>query len=272
MPESAWISKTQPLGGWMLELWRARGLALAFAQKDWLVRYHRTRLGWLWLLAQPLFWLALLTLVFGRVLGVEAEVPYAVFALPGVVVWLFFSQGVLQGFQSFAQSGPMFQKVYFPRGIILLSKVLAGLPELAVGVLLFLVFQVVQGIPLGAEALLLLLLIPALVALTFGVSLFLAALAAPSRDLGYAVPYILQLGFFVTPAAFPAGLVGKLGGTATSWFYLNPLAGFLDVARWCLYGAEVSSWAWLSLLTGLLLMVVGLLAFHRRENAWAEIL
>ena len=156
-------------------------------------------------------------------LGVETDVPYPVFAFPGVVVWLFFSQGVLQGFQAFAQSGPMFQKVYFPRSVVLFSKVLAGLPELAVGVVLFLLFQTVQGVGLGVASLLLVLLMPALLVLTAGASLFLAALASPSRDLGYAVPYILQLGFFLTPAAFPAGLVGKMGGSVTKWFYLNPL-------------------------------------------------
>jgi lipopolysaccharide transport system permease protein len=254
------------------ELWRFRELLLFFAWRDLKVRYKQTFLGIVWAVLQPIMYMVVFTLFFGRIADLYSEgKPYALLALSGSVIWLFFANSVTLGAGSLVGNASLITKIYFPRLLAPAAPVLAGLVDFALsfGVLLAVMAAYGEYPALHRVVLMLPFLLLAMGA-AVGVGSWLAALNVKYRDVRYVVPFLLQLWLFASPVVYSTEL---LGGRLETLYYLNPMAGVVEGFRWALLGGvppDYTSVA-LSTLGGVVMLVAGVLYFRRMERNFADI-
>jgi lipopolysaccharide transport system permease protein len=276
------VTRIRPPGGWrplaLGELWRYRELLVLLAARDVRVRYKQTALGVAWAVIQPLFTMVVFTVFFGRLGGMEERtggVPYPLFVLAGLLPWQLFSYALTQASNSLVAEQRLITKVYFPRLVVPLAAVLSGVADFLVAfalVLLGVGGYALAGHPpavgWGLLAVPGLVLFAVLAALAVG--LWLAALNVQYRDVRYTVPFLTQIWLFVTPIAYPSGLVPP----HLRWAYgLNPMAGVVDGFRWALVGGPAPD-AGLMLASGAVVAVLlagGLLYFRRLESTFADV-
>lgn len=216
------------------ELIRYRDLVYLLARRDITIRYNRTAIGVAWVILQPVLQAVVFGFVFGRAAGMPSEgVPYVLFVFAALLPWQTFSSGVVRATASVVAGEALIKKVFFPRIVLPLACVLASLFDLAITLALFLASLVLLGRwPGAALAYLPLGLVAAAVA-TMGFAAGLSALNVRYRDVTYVVPYVIQLGLFVTPIAYPVAIVPD----QWKWLYsLNPLVAVIETFRVALLG------------------------------------
>jgi len=252
------------------EMYRYRELALALAFRDLQVRYKQTFLGVAWAVIQPLAATGALTLVFNGLAGLDSgEVPYPVFVLAGVISWNFFSTGLSRCAAALVGNEDMITKIYFPRLLLCLAAVLPGIADLGVGLCLFAVALAVTGTGISLAILALPALLLLLLLLTFGIGALLASVNVRYRDVGNAVPLLLQAWLFVSPVAYSSGLADD----SEALYHLNPMAGMVDAVRWALLGSPVPNlYDLISLVVGLALVALGFWTFGRMERRFADVI
>jgi len=259
------------------DLWSYRELLYFLVWRDVKVRYKQTVLGAAWAILQPLLTALVFTLFFGRLAGMPSDgLPYPLFAYTGLLAWTFFAQGLTQSAASLVGSANLITKVYFPRLVIPLSSVLAGLVDLAVAFPVLGVFLAWYRHRPGAELVFFPLFLLLALVTSAGFGMWLAALNVEYRDVRYVVPFLVQLWLVVTPVIYPAsavvrqlerlGLPGWLAG-------LNPMAGVVEGFRWSLLGAPPLAPGLLavSVAVAAAVAVTGLLYFRRVERSFADV-
>ena len=252
------------------ELWYYRELLYFLTLRDIKVRYKQTLMGVAWVIIQPLATALLFTLVFGRFVRLETgALPYPLFALSGLLLWLFFANAVTNSTNSLVNNANLITKVYFPRMFIPAASVGAGLIDLAVAFLLLIVLCFYYQVPLTFNLLLLPLFVFLMALLALGIGLLSAAVTVKYRDLRHALPFIIQLWMFASPVIYPTSIV------PARWQWLitfNPIAGIIEGFRACLTG---SSFDWLhvsiaAVITATLL-VCSAYIFRHFEQTFADV-
>lgn len=255
------------------EIRRFKDLFFTLAWRDFRVRYAQTTIGFLWAFIQPIVTLLILSLVFGRFAKVDTgPIPHVLFTTCGLITWTYFAYVMTNSGKSIIESQGMIKKIYFPRLIIPLSKALVGLIDLAVTVVILIVLMFVYKIvPEATVWLAPLFLIIGMIA-ALGVGIWLSALTIRFRDFQHIIPFMVQLGLFITPVAYPAGKA--LEGApqwAESLYYLNPMAGVVQGFRWSIFGGDPpGSMMYISFAMILVLFVTSLIYFKRVEDEIAD--
>ena len=267
--------------GWRLldlgALWRYRELLFFLTWRDVKVRYKQTVLGVAWAVLQPFATMVVLSLFFGRLADLpSANVPYSLFVFTGLVPWAFFAGAITAAGQSIVGNQNLVTKVYFPRLIIPMGAVGAGLVDLLIasGMLLVLIlyYYVTASGPLPGLGLLVLpLTVLGLVTAALGVGTLMAALTVAYRDFRHVVPFLVQLWMFATPAVYmQADNVVHPRWRAV--LPLNPANGLIGNFRaaaldqdFDLYGLAVSG------IVSVVLLLVGCFYFRRVERSFADV-
>lgn len=257
------------------ELFSYRDLFLILAYRDLRVRYAQTFLGLSWAVIQPLITLIIFTLVFGRFVKVDTGgVPYPVFALTGMVAWTYFAFVMNQSGDSIIGAQEMIKKIYFPRLVIPLSKALVGLVDFLIAFLLLFILLMYYQVPVSMNIFMLpvFLLLTLLSSLAVGV--WLSALSIRFRDFQHVTPFLVQIGLYATPIAYPGEVViGTLADWAVVLFYLNPMAGVVEGFRWSILGqGSLHPVSFISYLMILILFFTGLSYFKKVEKVMADII
>lgn len=253
------------------EVWEYRDLLYFLVWRDIKVRYKQTALGAAWAVLQPVFATIVFSVVFGRLARVPSDgVPYPVFAYVALLPWQLFASCLTESANSLVGSQNLIKKVYFPRVIIPLSTVLAGLVDFAVSflVLLALLFHYHIGLTASLAVLPALLLFVVMAALSVG--LWLSALNVEYRDVRYTLPFLSQIWMYATPVVYSSSLV------PARWrplYGLNPMAGVVEGFRWAVLGRSGSLGAevWVSAVVVVLLLMGGLVYFRRMESTFADV-
>jgi lipopolysaccharide transport system permease protein len=266
-PPKRWV------GFGLRELWRFRELLLFFAWRDLKVRYKQTILGVAWAVLQPLLYTLVATLLFKRLLGVYTVGPYELLALAGFVFWLPFANAVTFASNSLVGNASLVTKVYFPRLLAPFGTIAASLVDLALATSVLLFFMAGYGtFPDPKRAWV---AIPAVLvagATAVGVGSWLAALNVKYRDIRFVVPFVLQLWLFGSSVFITFNGL-SLSEPWRTIYWLNPMAGAVEVFRWSMLGGVRPTVADL-LLSGsvsLVLLVAGVLFFRRKERDFADI-
>lgn len=267
-PRSGWFDFALP------ELWAYRDLLWTLMWRNLTVRYKQSVIGVSWAILKPVLQMVVFSAVFGRLAGLDSEgYPYPVFLYAGLLPWTYFSSTVTSATGSLLAGSNMIGKVYFPRMVLPFSYLLTGLIDLllAMGVLIILMGFYHAQLSFGPQMLLFpVLLIPAIV-LAGGLSLWLSALAVRYRDIHHLVPYLLQIGMFVTPVVYAVNLLPP----GYRWLLqLNPMTGVVEGFRWALLGKPVEGWGMLGLgfLLALLILLSGMMLFRRVERTLADVI
>jgi lipopolysaccharide transport system permease protein len=255
------------------ELWRRRELVFFLTWRDIKVRSKQTAIGFLWAILQPAMTMLIFSIVFGRLAQVPSEgVPYSVFAMCGIVPWLFFSTSLSQSSNSLVSNAPLLSKIYLPRLSLPLASVCSTTLDFGLAFCLMLVLMISRGIYPNPQAILVLpFLFLALFCIALGAGLWLSALNVKYRDIRYAVPFLIQVWMFSTSIAYPSSLVPE------KWrpFYeLNPMVGVVDGFRLALLGIGGFSpykYGVVVIAAGVLL-VTGCLYFLKLEQQFADVI
>jgi lipopolysaccharide transport system permease protein len=253
------------------ELWDAREILVFFIWRDIKVRYKQTILGGAWAILQPLLAMIIFTIIFGRLANIPSDgIPYPVFAYCALVPWMYFSNSLTLASNSLVQQERLITKVYFPRILVPVAAVVAGLVDLGIAFLALMGLQLYFGIAPGVEVIVLPLLVLLATATAIGVSLWLSALNVQYRDVRYVVPFLVQFWLFATPIAYPASLIPD------QWkllYGLNPMAGVVEGFRWALLGQVEPPWLLLAISTLMVFALIagGLYYFRRMELTFADV-
>jgi lipopolysaccharide transport system permease protein len=252
------------------EVWDYRELLYFLAWRDIKVRYKETALGAAWALLQPLFLMAIFTLLFGRVAKVPVTVPYPIFAFCGLLPWQLFAFGLTQSSNSLVGSQNLISKVYFPRLVIPIASILAGLLDFAIAFVLLLGMMVYYRIEPGPGVVFLPVFVLLAVVTSLTVGIWLSAVNVRYRDVQHTLGFLVQFWMLATPVAYPASVVPE----RWRWvLVLNPMASVIEGFRWALLGSGDRPGAALvvSVVLVLLLLLAGLYYFRRMEKTFADI-
>jgi lipopolysaccharide transport system permease protein len=257
---------------WLSELWRYRELLYFLAWRDVKVRYKQAALGAAWAVLQPLLTMIVFTLFFGRLVGVPSNgVPYPLFAYCALVLWTYFAGVLGLAGQSLLANINLITKVYFPRILMPASNALSGLLDLAIGLVLLVPLMAYYRVQPGWALLLAPVFLVGLILLTLGTSLLLAALVVRFRDMKYTVPFLIQLGLFVTPVIYPMSVIPRRYQTLAA---LNPLSGIIEGFRASLFSATTLDpmLTTVSLISCVVVFVAGFVYFRSAERFFADII
>ncbi len=263
--------------GWtalgLRELWAYRELLYFLTWRDVLVRYKQAVLGVAWAALQPFLTMVVFTLVFNRALGVEspdARIPYTVFSLTGLLPWQFFAGALSRSGVSLVGNASLITKVYFPRLVIPLSAVLAGLVDFLISFVVLLILMAIYGIVPTWQMAFVPLFVLVAITTALAVSLWLSALNVLYRDVQYVIPFLVQLWMFVSPVIYATEDIPA--GPLRVAFALNPMTGVIGGFRWALLGQQFpGTYIWVSMATVVLLLVGGAFYFRRMERVFADV-
>lgn len=269
------LTLIEPASGWraldLNELWAYRELLWVLAARDIKVRYKQTVLGAGWAIIQPVMTMVVFSIIFGRFAEMPSEgFPYPVFVYAGLLPWTFFANALTRSGSSVVGSAHLISKVYFPRLIIPLSSIGTGVVDLAISTAVLFVIMLYFGVEWSANLLAAPLLLVLVVFLALGVGTLIAALNVAYRDFSYLTPFLVQLWMFATPVIYPASLVPE----RWHWLlYLNPMSGIIEGFRSAFLGKPFDLLPiGLSLLTAIVLFLIGVLYFEKVERRFADII
>ncbi|HZT90916.1 MAG TPA: ABC transporter permease [Gaiellaceae bacterium] len=252
------------------ELWPNRELFAFLVWRDLKVRYAQTALGATWTVFQPLALMGVYTYAFTQLARFSsAGVPYPLFALSGLVLWIFISRAVVQGSLSLLTEIPIVKKTSAPRLLIPLASITAMLVDFAISVALFFIFAGIYGRAPGARALAIFPILLVMLTLTYGLALLLSALNVRYRDVAQILPFVIQLWFFLSPVAYSLRTPGL--SLLTLVQAINPLVGLTEAVRWALIGAPAPHGLLaIAVVESLALLALGLFQFSRVERTIAD--
>jgi homopolymeric O-antigen transport system permease protein len=265
----------KPRRGWqpvdLKEIVHYRELLGFLIWRDIKIRYKQTALGGLWAILQPLIGMLIFGTLFGRVTGLKGDgSPYALFVYAGLAPWTFFANAVSLSSNSLVGSEAMIRKTYFPRILVPLAAICALGLDLFVsigfmGILMWYYHWRVTVALLWIFPMLIL-----VVMATTGIGLMLAALNVQYRDVKYAVPFVTQMAFFLTPVLYPwSNAPAKFRGLLLA----NPMSGVVEGFRHALLSGPIS-WdlvGWSAVLC-VLTFLAGMFFFRRMERTFADMI
>ena len=269
------VTVIEPVSGWRLldrkELADYRDLFFFLIFRDIKVLYAQTVLGFSWALLNPFIQILIFTVIFGKVAQLDTGgIPYALFSTVAIVPWTYMSNAMSAGSTSLVAGQGMLGKIYFPRVIFPITPILAKLVDFVISILLIILALLYYGVWPGMNLLLMPLFVLMMIAVPLGISLWLSALAIRYRDVKFAMPFVMRMLIYSAPIVYSAAKIPE------SWrlvYSLNPIVGVIEGFRACLLGSEVP---WMFILPGIftsvLLVVGGLLYFHRMEKVFVDVI
>jgi lipopolysaccharide transport system permease protein len=217
------------------DLWHYRELFAILAWRDVSVRYKQTVIGVAWALIRPFITTVVFTIVFGHLarLPSEGEAPYPIMVFAGLMPWLLFAGVLGDASSSLLGNATLISKVYFPRLVIPTAAAVVALVDFAINLSLLALIMAWYGFLPGRQVVFLPAFVLLAILASLGPALWITALNVKYRDFRFVVPFIIQLGLYVSPVGFPSSLVPE------EWrllYSLNPMVGVIDGFRWCLLG------------------------------------
>lgn len=246
-----------------------RELLVRMTQRDLMLRYKQTLMGFGWAVFMPLVNTAVFCVIFMRVAPLDAGMPYPVFVYCGLVAWNFFASSLRFAVNSLTGNMNLVSKVYFPREIFPVSAVIVCLVDCAVASTVLAALMAWYGIGVTAAVLFLPVIVAVQVMLTLGVALLLAMANVFYRDVKYLFEIVLTVGMFATSVVYPTELVGgRLGAV----LQLNPMTAIIDAYRAVLLRGEMPSMPGFTACAAIAAVMLAAVwvSFHRAESAFAE--
>jgi lipopolysaccharide transport system permease protein len=266
----------RPSSGWsalnLKDLWRFRELVFFLTWRDIKVVYKQTLLGVAWAIIRPLVQMVVFSLIFGSIAQLDSEgVPYTIFTYTALLPWQFFSKAMSDAGRSMVSNRNMITKIYFPRLVIPFSTQLSGLVDFAIAFVILLGLMAYYNIqPTAAMWWLPLFLLLTMIT-SLGVGLWLSAMNVHYRDVGYVLPFLLEVWKYITPVAYSAQYISD------NWkivYALNPMAGVVQGFRWAILGIEADPSFYttitISSIIAVLVLISGLFYFRRMERTFAD--
>lgn len=260
--------------GWK-DIWKYRDLLMMFVKRDIVVVYKQTILGPVWFFVQPILTTAVYLVVFGNVAKLSTDgIPKVLFYSAGVVIWNFFSETFNATSKTFVENATLFGKVYFPRLVVPISKVISGLIKFLIQFsffILILVYYIIDGVAVNPTFEIvyapLLLLLMASLGLGFGI--IFSSLTTKYRDLTFVITFGVQLLMYATPVIYP---LSSVPDKYKVYILANPVTSVVEGFRFAFMGSGVWSWAGIGYSAGFAVVVLlaGILIFNKVEETFMD--
>jgi lipopolysaccharide transport system permease protein len=274
LPEKRQRLVLEPSKGWvslqLKDLWAYRELLYFLVWRDVKVRYKQTVLGAAWAVIQPVTTMIVFSIFFGKLGKIPSDgIPYPIFSYAALLPWNFFSQAINESSNSLVGSSNLIRKVYFPRLVIPIAGVLAGLVDFAIAFVVLIVMLFYYKIHFTLNILLLPLFLLLAIGTALGTGLWLSAMNVKYRDVRFVVPFLTQFWLFATPVAYPSSMLQEPWRTI---YGLNPMAGVVEGFRWSLLNTNPPGpMILLSVFVTIFLVVSGAFYFRRMEKTFADL-
>lgn len=256
---------------YLKDLIRFHELFYFLAWRDILVRYKQAFFGIAWAIVRPLLNMVLFTFIFSKIAHLSSQnVNYSLFVLAAMLPWQLFGAAVIDTSTCLLNNIHLISKVYFPRIIIPSSQIIVNCVDFLIGMGLLFILMLFTGGFGSWQLLLLPLFIILLLLLTLGVSLWVSACTVQYRDVRFVVPFVIQLGMFVSPVGYGSNMIGE------DWiqlYSLNPLVGIINGFRWCFFGIDAPEFLFsiaASVGVSSLLFITGFIYFRKTEVSFAD--
>ena len=272
-PNTIYIKPSKGLAALNLrDLWMYRELVYFMVWREVKVRYKQTMLGAAWAIIQPVMNMIVFSVLFGGIakLPTDGNIPYPIFTFTALLPWQLFVGALNQASRSLTANQNMVTKIYFPRLVLPLASILSGLVDFVIAFVILIGLMVYYHVTPSINviwALPMLLLLAIVTAL--GVALWLSAINVQYRDVNYALPFLTQFWFFITPVAYSSNLI------SAKWqlvYSINPMAGVVNGFRWALLGVGNGPDAglWISVVVSIAFLISGLFYFRNMEKTFAD--
>lgn len=265
----------EPQNGWRVidiqALYQYRDLFRFFVWRDIKVLYKQTVLGFLWAVIRPVLSMIIFSIVFGVLAKMPSDnTPYPIFTYAALIPWSYFSAALTTSAQSLVMNANMITKVYFPRLVIPLTPVLAGLVDFFISFTVLAILMTWYGIAPAAGVVILPGLILLMMLTAAGMGMWLSALAIQYRDVRHALPFMTQLLMYAAPVIWPVSLVPE---TYRTVYGLYPMAGVIEGFRSVLLGTVSIPWDLIlsGSLSGVIIFLSGAFYFRRTERVFADV-
>ncbi len=254
------------------DLWHFRELFYILSWRDIKVRYKQTVIGIAWSIIRPLLTMIIFTVVFSKLakLPNEGDAPYAVLVFAALLPWQFFSNALTESSNSLIGNTNLISKVYFPRLIIPASSVITSFVDFLISFVIMIGLMIYyQYLPSWQMVFLPVFLIIAFLA-SFGFGLLITTLNVKYRDFRYIVPFIVQLGLYISPVGFSSKIIPE------KWrllYSINPMVGVIDGFRWSILGEGSTIYLpgfFISLGVIILLLWFSIVYFRKMEKSFAD--
>ena len=272
MKEQVIITSKKTFFNSLAEVFYYKNLFFNLAKRDFLIRYKQTALGLSWVILRPIITMAIFTFLFGRVVGLPSNgLPYPLLVLSGIIPWQFFSDSFIFGSNSFLANTNLITKVYFPRIIIPSSILLCSIIDFLILLFFLIILSIFwYGVFFTWGVLFLPLILIWLIIFSFSASILFSSLVVRYRDFKHVVPFVIQLGMYISPVGFSSSIFSKKWLIILS---LNPLVGIINFFRWSVFGLTMC-WPgfFISLGMTILFFFVSVLIFKKMEIYFADII
>jgi lipopolysaccharide transport system permease protein len=268
------IEPGQAEKNYFADLWRYRELFYILSWRDISTRYKQTFIGILWALIRPFLTMVVFTVVFGKLAKLPAEggAPYAIMVYAALLPWQFFASSLTEASNSLVGNAQLITKVYFPRMIIPSSSIITCFVDFLISfAILIMVMAYYRFMPT-----LNILLLPVFLVMAFtaalGLGLYITALNVKYRDFRYVVPFIVQLGLYISPVGFSSSIIPE---QYRLLYCLNPMVAVIDGFRWAIIGkGMLMYWPgfFLSLAVTLFFLILGIRKFRSMEKSFADMI
>lgn len=254
------------------ELWSYRELLYFITWRDVKVRYKQTLIGAAWAVVQPVVLMIVFTIVLHQIVGISSEgLPYPLLTFTALVPWTFFASSLGASSASLVASSNLITKVYFPRIIIPIASIGSHVLDFGIAACVLVVMMIYYGVVPGIAILTLPFFVILMLMFTLAVGVWLSSLNVKYRDVGYAVPFLIQVLLFASPVAYSST---DIGGVRRLLYDFNPMSSVIEGCRWALLGTEAPSVSGLvaAAIVVTFLLLTGLMHFHRVQSAFADVI
>ena len=257
------------------ELWHYRDLLLMFVKKDIITVYKQTILGPIWFIVQPVLTSLMFSFVFGSIAKISTgAVPPILFYLIGTTLWSYFSETLNTTSKTFTENASVFGKVYFPRIILPLSKVVSGCVKFLIQFsIFFIVWLYYVFIDKKITPNWYIVLAPVwlflIVLLSFCFGIIITSLTTKYRDLVFLIGFGVQLAMYITPVIIPLSGVKEKNRI---FFLLNPLTSLFEAFKYGFFGQGTFDARWLlySAAFAIAFLAMGIIVFNKVEKRFID--
>lgn len=264
-------NKPLSFGDYLKQIASYRQLILSFVKRDLKARFVQTKLGLLWMIIQPLLALTIFTIFFDQWIELETgEVPYVAFAFSGMTIWYFFTNIINNAGTALFQSQELIRKVYFPKILLPISKILVSSVEFFVNFSMLVIILLILEIDFSVQVLLF--PVPIVMTILIGscVAIWLNILTVKKRDLQHLIPYLTNFAIWITPVFYPTNLIPE--AYRDYLYYLNPVATTIDFLRSLLFDIPFE-WSYcVSFIPVFFLLILGIRIFKNMERNLVDFL
>jgi lipopolysaccharide transport system permease protein len=257
------------------DVWKFKELFIILSWRDVKVRYKQTTVGLLWAFIRPFLTMIIFTFIFNKVAGLKSNstAPYSLLVFSALLPWQFFSTSIISASESLLVNANLLSKVYFPRIIVPASAIITNFIDLMISLVIMILMMIYYSYVPNLYILFLpiFIIFSLFSSLSFGI--FFSTLNVNYRDFRYVIPFIIQIGLYISPVGFSSSIIPE------KWkllYYLNPIAGIIDGFRWSIIkdsGINIfSPYILLSLSTSVIFCLIGIRKFRSMEKTIADII